>query len=137
MIKILSKDNSPYGKDYYRDTDATVPAAFRATHEHSCDMNKSGTNSNVNIRTQVPVVYEIDNRSASANAFSMRTYFTSLQHITSEVEREKAFDEHIKLLVLARADVLTGTLPDEPYDTAPTLKAVLTTFAGTLQDPPL
>lgn len=132
MIKILSKDNSPYGKDFYRDTDATVPAAFRATHEHNCDMNKSGTNSNVNIRTQVPVVYTIDNRSASANAFSTRTYFTSLQHITSDTEREKAFDEHLKFLILARADVMAGTLPDEPYDTAPSLKDVLTTFASTL-----
>lgn len=132
MIKILSKDNSPYGKDYYRDTDATVPAAFRATHEHNCDMNKSGTNSNVNIRTQVPVVYAIDNRSASTNAFSTRTYFTSLQHITSDIERKKAYDEHLKFLVLARADVLAGTLPDVPYNTAVTLKSVLTTFANTL-----
>lgn len=132
MIKILSKDNSPYGKDFYRDTNATVPAAFRATHDHSCDMNKSGTNSNVNVRTLVPVVHSIDGRSASANSFSTRTYFNSLQHITSDVERAKSFDEHVKFLILARGDILAGTLPDEPYDTAPTLKTVMTTFAATL-----
>lgn len=132
MIKILSKDNSPYGKDFYRDINAAVPAAFRATHEHSCDMNKSGTNSNVNVRTQVPVVFTIDNRAASTNAFSVRTYFTSLQHITSDAERNKAIDEHIKFLILARSDIMAGTLPDTPYDTSATLKSVLTSYAGTL-----
>lgn len=131
-IKILSKDNSPYGKDTYRDTDGTIPAAFRATHVHSTDMNKSGTNSNVNIRTLVPVLDNIEGRVSSTNAFSARTYFTSLQHITSEVERAKAFDEHLKMLVLGRDSILAGILPDEPIDTAPTLKTVLADFSASL-----
>lgn len=132
MFKILSKDNSPYGSDYYRDTDATIPAAYRATHIHSSDMNKSGTNSNVSLNTKVPVVVTSDGRKFSTDAFKCTTYFASLQHITADAERQQCFDEHLKLVVLSRADTLAGTLPDEPYDTQSTLKAVLTAFIATL-----
>lgn len=132
MFKILSKDNSPYGTDYYRSTNATIPAAYRATHVHSCDMNKSGTNSNVTLNTKVPVVVNADGRTYSVDTFKASTYFASLQHITADTERALAFDEHIKILILARQDILSGTLPDEPYNTEQTLKSVLDTFSASL-----
>lgn len=132
MFKILSKDNSPYGTDFYRSTNAAIPAAYRASHVHSCDMNKSNTNSNVTINTKVPVVIGEADRKISVDTFKCTTYFTSLQHITADAERALAFDEHIKMCILARADILAGTLPDEPYNTMSSLKSVIDTFSSTL-----
>lgn len=131
-IKILSKDNSPFGTDYYRSQDVNIPPAYRATHELKCDLNKAGNNSNVNLRTKVPVVITSDGRTTSRDAFTVRTYFTSLQHITADEDRAKAYDSHLMMLILSRADQLGGTLPDEPYNTNQTLKAVVTAFAATL-----
>lgn len=132
MFKILSKDNSPYGTDYYRSTDASIPAAYRATHTHKTDMNKSGTNSNVTINTKVPVVVNSDGRMFSTDAFKVSTYFSSLQHITAEEDRMSALHEHLKFYILGMNDVAAGTLPDEPYNTQVSLKSVLDALSATL-----
>lgn len=132
MPKILSKDNSPFGKDYYRGSNPSIPLAYQETIVHDCAMNKSGTNSNVNIRTLVPVVDSIDGRTSSTNAFSMRTHYTALQHVVADEERNRAFQEHIKFLVLAETSMKVGTLPDEPLNTEQSLKTVLEAYILTL-----
>lgn len=118
-LAILSKDNDLLGTDKYRETDKTVPMAYRPTVEMSVNANASGTNNNVTVKSTFPVVTTVNGVTTSKDSFLMVSKFSSLQHITNDVERAKAFDDHIKFLGKARASILDGQLPDAPVVMTP------------------
>lgn len=123
-LKILQKDNAFVGTDVYRANDVAVPAAYRAGLVHSHNINQNGSNHQVTIKSTVPVVTVIDGISQSNNAFLGVIKFSSLQSITSDTEREACYDNLIAYAIVAKANILSGTLPDEPI-VVPTLASLL------------
>lgn len=113
-LLILSKDNDLLGTDKYRDTTKTIPMAFRATIDMSVNQNSTATNNNVSVRSVHPVVKDISGVTTSSDSFLAVTKFSSLQHITNDVERAACFDNHVAFLLAARSSILDGQLPDEP-----------------------
>lgn len=113
-FKSISKDVDVIGTDKYRVEDLTIPQAYRASTQMSISVNKVSTNNNVTIRDVTPVVNVIDGKHMSSDSFIMTTKFTSLQHITNDVEREATFDRHMAVLVAAKAAILKGELPSTP-----------------------
>lgn len=113
-IKILSKDNDLVGTDKYRDDTKSVPLAYRHTIDMSVNPNASGTNNMVTVKSTLPVPAIVDGRATSNDAFTVSTKFSSLQHITNDVERAAVLTKHIEFLTKAKDAMLDGQLPDEP-----------------------
>lgn len=113
-LLILSKDNDLFGTDRYRDNNKTVPMAHRATIDMSVNPNASGTNNQVTIKSLEPVIRTIDGVVSSDDSFLVVTKFSSLQHITNDAERERAFDNHLRFLITGKQAILDGQLPDAP-----------------------
>lgn len=116
MMNIIAKQQDLLGTDKYRDdSNASVPMAYRPTTEHTVSSNPRGTSNMSTVRTVVPVVITVDGVTSSQNQFPMTTKFASLQAITNDVEREKAFDSHMAFLTAAKTDILAGRLPVQAY----------------------
>lgn len=115
-MKIISKQQDLFGTDVYRLEDTSKPYAYRPTSEHTVNQNPNKSNNMTTVRTVVPVLTKVDGVTLASNSFSATTKFTALQQITNDVERVLAFDEHIKFLQAARADILEGRLPVAAYN---------------------
>lgn len=112
-LVILSKDTDLLGTDRYRDSDKTIPMAFRATIDMTVNPNASNTNNQVTIKSVQPVVNTVQGVVTSKDSFLMVTKFSSLQHITNDAERERIFDNHLRFLIASKQSILDGQLPSQ------------------------
>lgn len=112
---ILSKQNDVIGTDKYRVNTAGVPNGFKPRIDMSCMPNPRGTSNTMTVRSEAPIVQEVDGVQTSSDMFLMTTKFTSLQHVTSDALRAEIFDNHLAFLQAAREDILQGRLPLNAY----------------------
>jgi len=110
-LTILSKQTDAIGQDTYRSEVESIPRAYRPMIFMSVAPNPRATSNSVQIRSVYPLLNVVDGITTSQNQFVMVTKFTSLQHVTNDVERAKIFDDHIAFLQQARASILEGRLP--------------------------
>lgn len=113
-IKILSKDIDAFGTDLYRDDNAAVPLAFRATVTHSVNPNSAGTNNQVTVKVRVPVVTTINGVATSTDQFEFIGKFSALQSVTADAERARCLDLAIEYLTATKASIINGILPPAP-----------------------
>ena len=122
-LQIESKNNSVTGTDSYRDTGSTNPRAWQPTASIDVSLNKLGSNANVTVRNDdYVVVMDANGRQIMTDRFIMTTKFTALQEVVAATERERIFDNHVMLLIAAKADILAGRLSDEPLVIDPSIK---------------
>lgn len=110
-IKILSKDIDSFGTDVYRDDNATIPLAYRATVTQMVNPNTTGTNNQVTIKVRVPVVTTTNGVTTSNDRFEFIGKFTALQAVTADAERTRCIDLAIEYLNGAKASIANGILP--------------------------
>lgn len=108
----LSKQTDTVGIDRLRDETSGVPLAYRPTVTHTVQANASGSSNSVLVRVAVPCVMTVDGVTAANDTFLASSKFTSLQKITNDVERAKAYDDHIRYLIATRESNLLGQLPN-------------------------
>lgn len=113
-LKIESKENSLYGTDTYRNKSVIVPRAYQPIASLTAAPNKDGTNVNMSARVDDFVVATVDGRQVMTDRFIATAKFTALQSVVAQVERERAFDSFLALLIASRESIITGVLPDEP-----------------------
>lgn len=110
-VKILSKDIDVLGTDTYRDDNAAVPLAYRATVTQTVNPNSEGTNNQVTLKVRVPVVTTVEGVTVSADRFEFIGKFSALQAITADTERARCLDLAIEYLTKARDSIMNGQLP--------------------------
>lgn len=113
-LTIESKENSLYGTDTYRNKSVIVPRAYQPTASLSAAPNKDGSNVNMSVRVDDFVVANMEGRQLMTDRFIATAKFTALQSVVAQVERERAFDSFLALLIASRESIITGILPDEP-----------------------
>lgn len=115
-LVILSKQNDVVGTDKYRDNDATVPLAYRATATMTVAPSPQNPQSN-NVRfvVRVPIVDVVNGVQVSKDQFMFDGKFTSIQNRTNPTERAKCYDMAIAIMQKAKADALDGQLPNAAY----------------------
>ena len=119
----LSKETDTIGVNRLRDELPGVPMAYRPTVTHTVQANASGSSNSVLVRAAVPVVTTVAGVVSSVDTFLATSKFTSLQKITNDAERAKAYDDHIRFLIATRSTNLLGQLPSNA-----TLPAKWSTF---------
>lgn len=108
----LSKQTDTVGIDRLRDETPGTPLAFRPTVTHTVQANASGSSNSVLVRVAVPCVLTVEGVTTAADTFLATSKFTSLQKITNDAERAKAYDDHIRYLIATRESNLLGQLPN-------------------------
>lgn len=107
----LSKETDTVGVNRLRDEINGVPLAYRPTVTHTVQANASGSSNSVLVRVAVPCVMTVDGVTTANDTFLATSKFTSLQKITNDAERAKAYDDHIRYLIATRSTNLLGQLP--------------------------
>mgnify|MGYP001040302262 CR=1 FL=1 len=110
----LSKQTDTVGIDRLRDEISGTPLAYRPTVTHTVQANASGSSNSVLVRVAVPCVLTVDGVTSATDTFLATSKFTSLQKITNDAERAKAYDDHIRYLIATRGSNLLGQLPNTP-----------------------
>lgn len=99
----------PLGTSIYQFDSVRAPAQFMPTITVSAVQNSSGTNTNVTVGSEYPIISEVDGVNVATNRFKMTTVFTALRSIQSDVERARLFDEHVTYLTANKANILAGS----------------------------
>lgn len=107
---LYSQSAGPLGVSYYRLSDVDAPAQFIPTLTFAAVQNSSGTNTNVSLTSEYPIVSEVDGVNVANNRFRMVTTFTALRNITNERERARIFDEHVQFLLDQRNVLINGAV---------------------------
>lgn len=107
---LYSQSAGPLGTSYYRLSDVVAPAQFVPTLTFSAVQNSSGTNTNVSLTSEYPIVTEVDGVNVANNRFRMVTTFTALRNITCATERARIYDEHVQFLVDQRDVAINGAV---------------------------
>lgn len=107
---LYSQSAGPLGVSHYRLSDVRAPAQFVPTLTFSAVQNSSGTNTNVSLTSEYPIVTEVDGVNVANNRFRMVATFTALRNITNEEERARIYDEHVQFLVDQRNVAINGAV---------------------------
>lgn len=104
-----SISSGPLGTSIYLFAGVDAPAQFVPTLTVKATQNNSGTNTNVSVASEYPIVSQVDGVNIAANRFRMETSFTALRSIKSDTERNVLFDEHVAYLIANKAEILKGS----------------------------
>lgn len=108
--QLYSQSAGPLGVSHYRLSDVSAPAQFVPTLTFSAVQNSSGTNTNVSLTSEYPIVTEVDGVNVANNRFRMVTTFTALRNIKNDTERARIFDEHVQFLIDHRDVAINGAV---------------------------
>lgn len=108
-ITAYSISAGPLGTSIYQFDSVSAPAQFMPTITVSATQNSSGTNTNVTIGSEYPIISVVDGVNVAANRFKMTTVFTALRSIQNDAERARLFNEHVAYLTANRAKILAGS----------------------------
>lgn len=109
-ISVYSESSSPLGTSIYRFDGVNVPAQFIPTLLFSATQNKAGTNVNMRIRIEFPLVVTVDGITSAPNKFVCNLDFTALQSVTNSAERTRVLDELIAFLTANKARIASGSV---------------------------
>lgn len=102
--------SSPLGKSVYLFDGVTAPAQYVPTLTFSAEMNKSGTNTNVKVDIDFPLLTVVDGVTSSLNSFKAKFEFTSLRSVINDTERERVIDELIAFLTSKKSSIMAGSV---------------------------
>lgn len=109
-VSLYIQSSSPLGKSVYTFTGVTAPAQYIPLLNFSAEMNKSGTNTNVKVDIDYPLLTVVDGVTSSLNSFKAHFSFTSLRSVINDTERARAFDEMVAFLTANKARILAGSV---------------------------
>lgn len=109
-ISVYSESPSPLGTSVYRFDGVNVPAQFIPTLVFSAVKNNAGTNVNVRVKIDYPIVVTTDGITSAPNHFISTFDFTALQSVLNVTERTRVLDELIAFLTSHKASIINGSV---------------------------
>lgn len=107
----IVKDNDLFGSDILRQSDSTLPLAYRPTIEHTNRQSANKMNHNQTIDSIVPVTQTVDGLLVSNNSYKATFKFSALQHINDTDKANQAIDALLAYITVNRATIIDGGKP--------------------------
>lgn len=111
IYKYVVKDNDLFGADILRQSDSTLPLAYRPTVEHTNRQSANKLNHNQTVNSIVPVTQTIDGLLVSNNSYKATFKFSALQHISDDAKANQAIDALLAYINTNRATIIEGSKP--------------------------
>lgn len=111
IFNYIAKDDDLFGTDLLRQSDSTLPVAFRPTIEHVNRQSANKLNNNQTVTVEVPVVRTVEGQHISTDSWKATFKFSALQHVLDDNAANQAIDVLLAYIAANRASIIEGRKP--------------------------